>query len=198
MRKVYYGDLEFVVWPSVYEPSDDTYLLASNLKIVPGQKVLEIGTGCGMVAILSAMMGGRVTATDISEEAIKCARANAERYGLQIEFLVGDLFQPVKKRTFDVVIFNPPYLPSSSLSQDDLILRACEGGPDGRVVVDAFLDELPSHLEPGGEVYLVQSSLSDAGRTEERLRKLGFELDIERKKLWFEELFLFRGRRLVI
>ncbi|MEM2638312.1 MAG: hypothetical protein QW704_02985, partial [Candidatus Hadarchaeales archaeon] len=64
--------------------------------------------------------------------------------------------------------------------------------------VDAFLDELPKHLEPGGEVYLVQSSLSNVERTEKRLRELGFELKIKRKKLWFEELFLFRGKRSVI
>ncbi|MEM1689298.1 MAG: methyltransferase [Candidatus Hadarchaeales archaeon] len=197
MIKVYYGNLEFLVLPSVYEPSDDTYLLASNLQILPGQRVLEIGTGCGMIAVISALMGGKVTATDISEEAINCARINAEKHGLSIEFLVGDLFQPVRGRTFDVVIFNPPYLPSLS-SCDDPILKACEGGPEGRIVVDAFLDELPKHLEPGGEVYLVQSSLSNVERTEKRLRELGFELKIKRKKLWFEELFLFRGKRSVI
>jgi len=194
MRMVYYRGLEFVLLPGVYEPSDDTYLLADNLRVSHGQSVLELGTGCGMIAVLAALMGGRVTATDISERAIECARMNAARHGVEIELLLGSLFEPVWGRKFDVVVFNPPYLPSLGMS-DDPVLQACEAGPDGRSLIDPFIDELPNHLKPGGEVYLVQSSLSGAERTEERLRGAGFELEIVKKKLWFEHLLLFKVKR---
>ena len=194
MLSVFYRDLEFIVLPGVYEPSDDTYLLADHLEVAPGQSLLELGTGCGMVAVLAALAGARVTATDISRRSIECARLNASRHGVSIELLVGDLFEPVAGRRFDVVAFNPPYLPSASPSEDP-VLRACEGGKDGRAVIDRFLRELPDHLAPGGRVFLVQSSLSDADRTEKRLLDMGFEVDRVRKKLWFEELLLFKARK---
>lgn len=198
MPTVHYKNMIFVVEPEVYEPAEDTFLLANNLDVHEGERVLELGTGCGLLAILAAKAGARVLATDVNLTALKCARKNARAHDVKkrIEFRLGDLFEPVNDERFDLIIFNPPYLPVPREEELGTPLdRAWEGGPDGRAVIDRFLDELPEHLGPRGRILLVQSSLSNVKKTVRQLEEKGFEVEIVSKKLPFEELFLVRARR---
>jgi release factor glutamine methyltransferase len=190
---VFYREYKFKLQPDVYEPAEDTFLLADNLDVRKGERVLELGTGCGLLAILAARAGGKVVATDINPSALECARANAAAHGVMdyIDFCLGDLFEPVQHERFDLIIFNPPYLPvrpdealGSSL---DL---AWEAGPDGRAVIDRFLKELPDHLTPDGRAMFVQSSLSNISKTLQLLKKMGFQVKVLSKKLPFEKLYL--------
>ncbi|MCS7131477.1 MAG: class I SAM-dependent methyltransferase, partial [Hadesarchaea archaeon] len=174
-------------------PAEDTFFLADNLDAREGERVLELGTGCGILAILAAEAGADVVATDVNPAALRCARENALAHGVadRIDFRLGDLFEPVRGEKFDLVVFNPPYLPvSSGESIGGMLDRAWEGGPDGRGVIDRFLEGLPEHLEEGGRALFVQSSLSDIAKTLCMLR--AFRVNLLRQKLPFEELFLLR------
>jgi release factor glutamine methyltransferase len=199
MPTVHYKGQKFRAEKGVYEPAEDTFLLADNLDVREGEHILELGTGCGLLAIQAAKSGARVVATDLNPAAVECARSNARANGVsrQIEFRLGDLFDPVKNECFDLIAFNPPYLPVPRGGELCTSLdRAWEGGPDGRAVIDRFLDGLPEHLEPRGRALFVQSSLSDIGKTLRTLKANGLRAEIAaREKLSFEELFLVRARR---
>ena len=199
MTTVYYKGKAFRVDPGVYEPAEDTFLLADNLKVHKGERVLELGTGCGLLAILAAGDGARVVAADISPVALTCARENAAAHGVAdlIDFRLGNLFEPVKGERFNLVIFNPPYLPVRDEEALGTPLDlAWEAGPKGRAVIDPFLEGLPNHLMRGGHALFVQSSLSNIAKTLVALRTRGFKVEVVSRKLPFEELFLIRAAKL--
>jgi len=187
--------MAFRVDPGVYEPAEDTFLLADDLDVGQGEKVLELGTGCGILSILAAKAGAEVVATEINPAALECARANAIVHGVEdrIELRLGDLFDPVAGECFDLVVFNPPYLP---VSRDEALGTpldlAWEAGQDGRAVIDRFLRGLPNHLKPNGRASFVQSSLTDISKTLQVLKMNNFHVNIKRKKVSFEEIFLLR------
>jgi release factor glutamine methyltransferase len=199
LTTVYYKGKTFRVDPEVYEPAEDTFMLADNLEVRQGERVLELGTGCGLLAILAAEAGARVVATDINTVALACAKANALAHGVadRIDFRLGNLFEPVKGERFDLVIFNPPYLP---VRNDEAIGTpldlAWEAGPEGRAIIDPFLEGLPNHLIKDGHTLFVQSSLSNIAKTLVALRTRGFKVEVVSRKLPFEELFLIRAIKL--
>jgi len=200
LTTVYYKNMAFRVDPDVYEPAEDTFLLADNLDVRRGELVLELGIGCGLLAILAARTGAKVVATDINSAALECARANATAHGVvdRIDFRLGNLFEPVAGGRFDLAIFNPPYLPiEPKEALGGPLDLAWEAGPDGRNVIDRFLDELPDHLTPNGRALFVQSSLSDIPKTLQVLERKGFWVKPMRKKLPFEELILLRCFKVV-
>ncbi len=146
--------------PQVYEPAQDTALLLGCARVRVGETALEIGAGRGDIALALARKGARVTATDISPAAVAVAAARSQQEGLSVRFLVGDLFEPVAGQ-FDLVVFNPPYLPTTPEDRVSGPLNAAfDGGPDGLAVTRRFLAGLPAHLTPGGRALTVVSSLS--------------------------------------
>ncbi len=181
---------------NVYIPAEDSYMLAENLLIEEGQTVLEIGTGSGIVAMYASKLTDKVTATDINLDALLLAEKNFKLNGIEnIELLSGNLFEPVENRKFDVILFNTPYLPTKDEDViDDDLNYAFDGGVDGRKVIDLFLNELPNHLNDGGKVQLIQSSLSDNEKTLDLLDKLGFIGEIaESEHFFFEDVVLING-----
>ena len=81
----------------VYEPAEDTALVISALRVTRGERVLEIGTGRGEIALTLARRGARVTATDINPAAAAIAAARAQSEGVALEVLVGDMYAPDRK-----------------------------------------------------------------------------------------------------
>lgn len=149
----------FEVAPAVYRPSDDSQMLVDSLGDIAGRLLLDMGTGCGVVGIAAALAGARVVAVDISPAAVECARANARANGVDIEVRRSDLFGSVPER-FDVVAFNPPYLPHDPGEPPGPEVVAWDGGPGGAEVVGRFLAGLPAHLNGGGRALVVLSSLT--------------------------------------
>ena len=142
-----------------------------------GGRVLDVCTGSGALGIVAAAGGARtVTAVDISRRSVHTARLNARLNGARIRVLRGDLFDVVANRRFDVIAANPPYLPST---EPDLpnsgARRAWDAGIDGRAILDRIVAEAPLHLSPGGALWLVHSSVCDAGITMQRLVAAGLE-----------------------
>lgn len=166
--------MDVYVPDGVYAPRRDTTLLVdvARAQLVDGAVggALDLCTGSGAVALAMAAHGARVTAVDIDELAVATARANAARCGLGLEVHLGDLFEPVNGRTFDLITCNPPYLPAPQGA-------ACgrwDAGPDGRSVVDRLCRDVDRHLAPAGALLLVQSHLTGIERTLGLLGHLGF------------------------
>lgn len=196
VKEIFYGNLSFYVFRGVYEPAEDTFLLAGNLDVHEGERVLDVGTGCGILAILSAFKASWVLATDINPLAVRCARANAKKNGVlgKIDFLCGDLFGPLnRKPMFDLVLFNAPYLPVDE-EPKELIDYAWHGGRSGRETINRFLSEVFDYLKHGGRILMVQSSLSDIEGTLLTLEKKRCRAEIiDEKRFFFERIALIKA-----
>ncbi len=190
------GDFDIETSDLVYIPSDDTFLLAENLDISSGDSVLEIGTGSGLVALYASRLSSNITVSDINYNALELAEENFKRNGVDgVELVFGNLFEPFTDRKFDVILFNTPYLPTDvdDVLEDDLNY-AFDGGADGRKVIDKFLDEVKNHLNDGGKVQMIQSSLSDNEKTLKKLDENGFISEISKsEKFFFEEIVLINA-----
>lgn len=156
--------LDLAVCPATLIPRPETeHLVEAALERLDRdstQRVLEMGTGAGGVIISLAQDRPSIaaTATDISGPTLDQARANAAECGLaeRIEFLEGDLFEPLSDRTFDLILMNPPYIaeseypalaPEITCYEPALALLA---GDDGLDVIRRLVAQGPDHLAPGG------------------------------------------------
>ncbi|MCT4353087.1 methyltransferase [Streptomyces sp. Je 1-79] len=166
-----------VALPGVYRPQADTRLLADALRresLGPEHHVVEIGTGTGALALCAAATGAQVTAIDVSLSAVIAARINALRQGLSLRVLHGDFAARTRGRRFDLVLANPPYVPSPHGPPPSRgAARAWDAGPDGREVIDRICERAPSLLNPGGVLLLVHSGMNGAATTVQRLRGAG-------------------------
>jgi release factor glutamine methyltransferase len=166
--------------PGVFRPRSDTWLLAAALRRQPqlrGGSVLDVCTGSGAIAVAAALAGaGAVTAVDVSRRAVLTARLNARLNGVRVEALRGDLLGAVPGRRFDVIVSNPPYLPSDG---DELPARGrarhTEAGGTGRVLLDRLIDAAPAHLARGGVLLVTHSSVNGERATLDRMRAAGLE-----------------------
>jgi len=175
--------------PMVYEPSDDTFLMLKNIKIGKGENVLDMGTGSGIIGISCAKLGANVTSADINPYAVELAEKNAGLNNVDIKVVESDLFERIKGK-FDVIVFNPPYLPTSKNERtDEEINSAWDGGEEGSQVVLEFLKNFRKYLKKNGRCYLLVSSLNK--KALKRIEKLNGIL-IGEKKLFFESLKVFQ------
>jgi len=202
-KQVFYDDLVLQVFEDVYEPAEDTFLVADSLTdgVKEGDIVLDIGTGCGILAIIAAKKAKKVVATDVNPQAVECARLNAESNGVsnKIETRLGDLFQPIQKtKRFDVIVFNAPYLPTPPQEQKTWIGRAWAGGLTGRQIIDQFITEAPQYSKRNGKILLVQSSLANIEQTLKRFRKAYLETEIiAEKKVAFETIVVIQAKAFI-
>ncbi len=103
--------IELEINSDVLIPRNETEILVEQVLMEKKGKILDIGTGSGAIAIVLAIGGFEVVATDISEKAIIIAHKNAEKYGVKIDFRKGAYFKPLKKgEKFDYIVSNPPYV----------------------------------------------------------------------------------------
>ncbi|MBQ0850375.1 methyltransferase [Streptomyces sp. BH-SS-21] len=163
--------------PGVYRPQADTHLLATALAaedIHAATKVLEIGTGTGALALSAARRKAQVTAVDVSRRAVATARLNALRHRLPLQILHGDFTHRTIGRRFDLVLANPPYVPSPNSSPPSSgPARAWDAGRDGRLVIDKICASAPALLHPGGILLIVHSVMSGPETTLKRLAEAG-------------------------
>ncbi len=178
----------------VYQPEADTYLLlevALN-EIRPGDRVLEVGTGSGYIAagIMGMVKKSKkegsdspcfVVGTDINPHAVRCARENG------VEVIRTNLFDGLRG-PFDLIVFNPPYLPTTREERiEDWLEYALDGGPDGRAVLSRFAKEVGMVLAPGGRILLLISSLTGEEAVIEIFTKLSYKVEIVIKRRVFDE-----------
>ncbi|HYH59004.1 MAG TPA: HemK2/MTQ2 family protein methyltransferase [Thermoleophilaceae bacterium] len=175
--------MRLVTLPGVFTPPSDSWLLVEEVRraeLAQDATVLDVFTGSGVLAIAAALAGARqATAVDISRRAVATVRINARLNGVRVRALRGDVFAPVAGRRFDLILANPPYVPSAS----DAVpargaQRAWEAGRDGRALLDRFCPHVGKHLNPGGRVLIVQSALSGEEATLAALAGAGLEPEV--------------------
>jgi release factor glutamine methyltransferase len=200
-KQVFFADYFFSVPENVYEPAEDTFLFAENLAVERGDLVLDAGTGCGVLGIIAAAKAAHVVAVDISPYAIRCAKENAKLNHVidKLFFVRGDLFEPLRvDETFDLILFNAPYLPTEETEGASWLERAWAGGATGRQIIDRFVRQSLSHLKAGGRVLLLQSTLSDVDWSLKVFEEEGLRTRIiaSRDLPFFESIALIEARRL--
>jgi release factor glutamine methyltransferase len=155
--------LAFQVTPAVLIPRPETELLVdaalARLPEHARSRVLDLATGSGCVAIAIARHrpDARVTATDVSPEALAVARENAAAHQAQIEFLQSDWFQALAGRRFDLIVANPPYLALGDphLVEGDVRFeprQALVAGPDGLDGIEILVEQAPGYLAAQGSL----------------------------------------------
>jgi len=167
----------------VYQPEADTYLLldAAIKEVRPGDRVLEVGTGSGLIARELAKRN-LVVVTDINPHAVLCA------YGAGIATVRCNLFAAISG-TFDLILFNPPYLPTEPHERiDDWLEYALDGGTSGRDTIEQFAVGVSRVLAPKGRVLLLISSLTGLNEVKGLFFAGGFSVEIVRQELVEDEI----------
>jgi release factor glutamine methyltransferase len=173
--KAHFFNLEFEVTRDVLIPRPDTETLVENVtQLVRHQaglespRVLDLcsGSGCIACALAHHIKNSIVIGTEISPAAAEVARKNVRRLGLEqrVKILEGDLFSPLSElvdpRPFDLIVSNPPYIPSGNIASLDRSVKdyepvqALDGGADGLDFHRRILQEAPGRLVNGGRIFL--------------------------------------------
>lgn len=192
-KKEFYS-LDFAVSPATLIPRPDTELLVDEAlrqaKPLTDPLIADIGTGTGCVAVALAhrLPKARIVAVDISPEALETARGNATRLGVadRVDFRLGDLLAPLAGLRPDLIVSNPPYIPTNDIAGLDPGVRdhepalALDGGPDGLRVIERLAEQALSLLAPGGRL-LVEIGAGQEEGTRGVLTRAGFTVESVRK-----------------
>ena len=170
---------------AVYSPREDSYFLSEVLGdylkgFDKGIRVLDMGSGSGIQADTCRRLGFENVVVDIDEEAVLFLKKK------KFNVIKSDLFSNVEGR-FDLIIFNPPYLPNHKYDMG----RDTAGGKEGYETILEFLKQAKFHLRKGGRVLLLYSSLSKPRVIKGEAKKLGYKIDVLSERSFFgEELFI--------
>lgn len=163
--------------PGVYRPQSDTAFLVESLHAVglpEGAHVLDVGTGTGALAVEVVRAGAtRVTAVDISRAAVLAARFNTGVRRMPVCVVHGDALDLVRGRRFDMILANPPYVPTHRRAAPRGRSRAWDAGSAGRDLIDPLCRSASQLLTPGGTLLLVHSAVCGVDRTLDELARNG-------------------------
>lgn len=176
----------------VYPPSEDSYLLIESINTKNFLNALEIGVGSGIISLHLAKEIDNVFSCDINPYSLFLSKQNALANSINnIYFFYSNIFSSIKNGTlFDLIVFNPPYLPVDSPPRKFIDL-SYHGGVDGGGHIRKFLNGLGLFLSNNGTAYLLQSSLYPLKNTTDYLKKNNFEYNIKKTlKLDFETLYV--------
>ena len=190
MSKFFFEGIEIEVLESVYEPREDSIFLANHLKKIDekGKDILEMGCGSGLLSIIMAK-NNNVTSVDINPVAVDITKKNAEDNDVSLRTTNSDLFDHVEGK-YDLIIFNPPYLPDS----DDI--QGSETWAD-KGTITRFIKEVSRFLKPEGRVLMVVSSLTTEKDVIKEFESLGFSVKVlKTQKIAWETLFILEAKLL--
>jgi len=179
-EKEFYG-LALAVNPAVLIPRPETELLVELALSRRPASVLDLGTGCGAIALAVKrhLPQARVVAVEASAAALAVAQRNAVKLGLEVELLHGRWFEPVGNASFALIVANPPYVAEGDphLSEGDLRFEprgALVCGGDGLDAIREIARAAPAHLQPGGWL-LLEHGMGQDDAVRALLRQAGLE-----------------------
>lgn len=170
--------------PEIYQPSEDSYFLSDVIKKeIPkllnknkNLSVLEIGCGSGIQLLTLKELGVKyLSGLDINQTAVKHCK------NLGFNCILSDLFSNIKDK-FDLIVFNPPYLPENKYDKE----KDTTGGKKGSEIINEFLKQAKPHLNKNGKIILLTSSLTKGIKWLDYNKKL-----LGKKKLFFEKIYVF-------
>jgi len=178
-RSFEYLGLTIVVPPDVMPITPVSHLLGESVQATarPGDRVLDMGTGSGVNAILAAKAGASVLAVDINEHSLVAARDNAERNGVDdlVEVRYSDVFSEVEE-AFDLIVFDPPF---RWFTPRDLFEAAMTD--TGYQAMTRFFREAHGHLSPRGRMLVFFGTSGDLGYLEQLMAEEGYHFEVVAK-----------------
>ncbi|MFH1398610.1 MAG: HemK2/MTQ2 family protein methyltransferase [Candidatus Woesearchaeota archaeon] len=170
-----------------YEPREDSFLLKEQVCKYARGRVLDMGTGTGILAFAAAQQAESVVAADISTKALEYAEKEAKRLGLKIDFVDSDLFAAIGGK-FDLIIFNPPYLPQDKGMVDSEIY----GGKHGYELIERFLIDAKDFLKDDGKILLLFSRLTNKNRVDSVIEENLYTSELVAERyMFFETLYVY-------
>jgi len=171
------GPFTIEVDPGVFAPTHTSRTIAEALEIQPGDTVIDVGCGSGVLSLVAARLGaGRVIGVDLSDEAIEVARRNADLLEVagRVEFRVGDLLEPVRGIEADVIIGDVSGIPDEIAAVSGWFPDGRAGGPTGAELPAAMLESVHESgcLRPGGSLFLPTGTIQAEGRILEVARRI--------------------------
>lgn len=168
----------------IYDPAEDSFLLLKHIKKYANGKVLDLGTGSGILAEDALKYTNDVLAADIDQDAVDfCNRKG-------IKTIRSDLFSDINGK-FDLIIFNPPYLPDEE-REDPETRRVVSGGKNGYEIIEKFLKNSREFLNEKGKILLLFSSLTMKSKIDDLIVQNRFKSrTLETKNLFFEKLYVY-------
>lgn len=173
----------FLVSPATLIPRQDTEVLVEQVsRVAEGKKVLDLctGTGCILLSLAKMCRLSRAVGTDISAEAVETAKKNAERLQAGAEFFCGDLFEAVPKERFDIIVSNPPYIPSAVIDtlmpevREHEPMSALDGDVDGLKFYREICKNASKYLNRQGQIFF-EIGCEQAADVSALLEEAGFE-----------------------
>lgn len=152
----------FLVSPATLIPRQDTEILVEEVsREANGKKVLDLctGTGCILLSLAKMCNLNRAVGTDISPEAVEIAKKNAQLLSAEVELFCGDLFQAVPKEQFDIIVSNPPYIPTAVIDtlmpevKEHEPMSALDGDTDGLKFYREIIKNANKYLVNHGRIF---------------------------------------------
>ncbi len=195
-KEIIYLGKKFIVYPNIFWPSEDSMPLVENYVINPGEYVLDVCTGCGVIAVFSAYKGAKkVVAVDINPDSVKTARENARRHGFSkiIDVKLSNMFEAIsEEEKFDVVTANLPFRNKKAsdlveASQWDTSLQANKH----------FFANVGKYLKLNGRIYIAQANYGAVEEIKQFANKSGFSIKKIGEKIMPDNLRIFYAFELI-
>ena len=191
-----YNGLRMNIAGSVFHPaffgSSKVFARFLDRRDLSGKTLLEIGCGSGFLSLTAASGGAKVTAADINERAVECARQNAMINGLEMTVIHSDLFEKAPRQKFDLIICNPPYFPSDP-KNPGAYAWYCE---DDFGFFRRFFAAIPAFIHPHSRIWLILSEVCRLDAISAVAEEAGFRLKkILTEQSQFEIFIIFEAER---
>jgi len=164
------------IYPNVFSPAyftDSKWFVKTVPKIVGQRRFLEIGTGTGIVALFVGLNGADVSATDINPAAVKNAKYNFEKYGINVKTYCGDMYEPLPRDAkFDVIFWNHPF--NRGENQEEMLLKS--GFDFEYSSIERYITHAHSYLNPNGRLLLGTSNFALLSEIEQLANKNGYTM----------------------
>jgi len=172
-QMVCYLDKEFLVYPNTFWPFADSMPLVRHFRVAPGESVLDVGTGSGVIGIFACYRGAsRVVGVDVNPAAIQSATHNVRMHGFDDTMTVrqSDLFEALGDEQFDVVTANLPFRNKPAHDVVAMSQWDTEFKTNTR-----FFEGVGRHLKPGGRIYFVQSNFGEIAAMQRLAQAAGLQ-----------------------